>query len=176
MKLQKNEIIQKKIDRLPVVVVIVVTVAKYKNKYFFLLLVRYFLKFRVLEYFFISISSAYPFQNLQHHTLVELFFVFLDLHRPQDVSIALDFLAQETQAHEKNNINKILIKIYNFFSAKSNFFLREKRLFLRKITLKIIFFSTKFCFHAHEKCRTFLLKKLKFLMRMPKEVRLGHVI
>ena len=46
--------------------------------------------------------------------LVELFFVFLDLHRPQDVSIALDFLAQEaqeTQAHEKNNINKILIKI-----------------------------------------------------------------
>jgi len=91
----------------------------------------------------------------------------------------LDFLAQEaqeTQAHEKNNINKILIKIYNFFSAKSNFFLREKRLFLRKITLKIIFFSTKFCFHAHEKRRTFLLKKLKFLMRMPKEVRLGHVI
>jgi len=88
--------------------------------------------------------------------LVELFFVFLDLHRPQDVSIALDFLAQEaqeTQAHEKNNINKILIKIYNFFSAKSNFFLREKRLFLRKITLKIIFFSTKFCFHAHEKRR-----------------------
>ena len=67
--------------------------------------------------------------------------------------IALDFLAQETQAHEKNNINKILIKIYNFFSAKSNFFLREKRLFLRKITLKIIFFSTKFCFHAHEKRR-----------------------
>jgi len=65
------------------------------------------------------------------------------------VSIALDFLAQEaqeTQAHEKNNINKILIKIYNFFSAKSNFF-------LRKITLKIIFFSTKFCFHAHEKRR-----------------------
>ena len=29
----------------------------------------------------------------------------------------------------------------------------EKRLFLRKITLKIIFFSTKFCFHAHEKRR-----------------------
>ena len=31
--------------------------------------------------------------------------------------------------------------------------MREKRLFLRKITLKIIFFSTKFCFHAHEKRR-----------------------
>jgi len=30
-------------------------------------------------------------------SLVELFFVFLDLHRPQDVSIALDFLAQEAQ-------------------------------------------------------------------------------
>jgi len=72
------------------------------------------------------------------------------------VSIAIDFLAQEaqeTQAHEKNNINKILIKRYNFFSAKSNFFLREKQLFLRKITLKIIFFSTKFCFHVHEKRR-----------------------
>ena len=72
------------------------------------------------------------------------------------MSIAIDFLAQEaqeTQAHEKNNINKILIKIYNFFSAKSNFFLREKRLFLRKISLKIIFFSTKFCFHVHEKRR-----------------------
>ena len=94
------------------------------------------------------------FSYIQEMTLAELFFVFLDLHRPQDVSIALDFLgqeAQETQAREKNNVNKILIKIYNFFSTKPNFFLREKRLFLRKITLKIIFFSTKFCFQAHAK-------------------------
>jgi len=44
-------------------------------------------------------------RNLQA-ALVELFFVFLDLHRPQDVSIALDIPAQDTHifdAHTKRS-------------------------------------------------------------------------
>ena len=75
--------------------------------------------------------------------LVELFFVLLDRHRPRDVSLALDFLpqeAQENQTYDKNNTNKILIKIF-FFSQVTLFFLRT-------ITLKIILLSTKFCLHA----------------------------
>jgi len=47
-------------------------------------------------------------------TLVELFFVFLDLHRPQDVSIALDILDQETQeihAHAKRSSTREIITI-----------------------------------------------------------------
>jgi len=42
------------------------------------------------------------------------FFEFLDLHRPQDVSIALDFLAQETQvshAHAKRSSTRGYIQV-----------------------------------------------------------------